>query len=457
VIEGLKPYPEYKESGLPWLGKFPAHWELIRNRALMQQQREVVGKNSADYTLLSLTLGGIIPRNMETLKGKFPAQFNTYKVVRPEDLVFCLFDIDETPRGIGHSKLNGMITGAYDVFTPKPRANVRYLYLYYLFLDEGKLLKPLYTGLRKTIRPGDFASLKTPCPKTDEQHAIVRFLDHANGRIERAIRAKKKLIALLNEQKQAIIHRAITRGLAANVPLKPSGIAWLGDIPKHWKLVRAKQVAQVFIPQRNKPELNEGEGYPWITPVNVGEAYVCRINLFVTQSALASAGSRALPAGSVVASCIGRFGIASVTEVPVIINQQLQAYIPSQELSANYLRHCVQIARPYFEAIGNSTTLAYVDRQGFGSLPLPFPARDEQETIERFLETEFVGTDQTIAHVQREIALLREYRARLVADVVTGKLDVRATARNLPDTDEPTTSIPDESEDGELIEEEQAV
>jgi type I restriction enzyme S subunit len=177
VIEGLKPYPEYKESGLPWLGKFPAHWELIPNRALFQEQRKLVGKNAAEYTLLSLTLGGIIPRNMETPKGKFPAQFNTYKVVRPEDLVFCLFDIDETPRGVGHSKLNGMITGAYDVFTPKPRANARYLYLYYLFLDEGKLLKPLYTGLRKTIRPGDFASVKTPCPKADEQDAIVRFLE----------------------------------------------------------------------------------------------------------------------------------------------------------------------------------------------------------------------------------------------------------------------------------------
>jgi type I restriction enzyme, S subunit len=111
MIDGLKPYPEYKESGLPWLEKLPAHWQLIPNRALMQEQRKVVGKNAADYTLLSLTLGGIIPRNMEIPKGKFPAQFNTYKVVNPGDLVFCLFDIDETPRGVGHSRLNGMITG----------------------------------------------------------------------------------------------------------------------------------------------------------------------------------------------------------------------------------------------------------------------------------------------------------------------------------------------------------
>ena len=294
-----------------------------------------------------------------------------------------------------------------------------------------------------------------PLPPLPEQDTIVRFLDYANRRIERYIRVKKKLIALLNEQKQAIIHHAVTRGLDPNVRLKPSGIPWIGDIPTHWKLVRAKQIAHVFIPQRDKPELNESEGFPWITPVNVGEIFICRVNLFVTQSALASAGSRALPAGSVIASCVGRFGITSVSEVPVIINQQLQAYIPSLVISARYLRHCVQVARPYFEAIGNSTTLAYVDRQGFGSMPLPLPPRDEQERIERFLETEFVETDQTIVHAQREIALIREYRTRLVADVVTGQLDVRAAAAKLPEepaaeTERLAESTVDEGEPGEF-------
>jgi type I restriction enzyme S subunit len=103
MIERLKPHPEYKESGLPWLDVVPVHWEMVPNRALMQDQRQVVGENAADYTLLSLTLRGVIARDMENPKGKFPAQFNTYKVVRPEDFVFCLFDIDETPRGVGLS------------------------------------------------------------------------------------------------------------------------------------------------------------------------------------------------------------------------------------------------------------------------------------------------------------------------------------------------------------------
>ena len=224
MIEGLKPYAEYKPSGLPWLDTVPKHWDMAPNRALMRDQRQVVGARASNYSLLSLTLRGVIARDMVNPKGKFPAQFNTYKVVKPDDFVFCLFDIDETPRGVGLSPLKGMITGAYDIFSPTPRINPRFLYHYYLFIDEGKLMKPLYTGLRKTIQRGVFASLKAPLPPPDEQAAIVRFLDHANRKIDGFIRAKRKLIGLLNEQKQAIIHRAVTRGLHPDVPLKPSGI-----------------------------------------------------------------------------------------------------------------------------------------------------------------------------------------------------------------------------------------
>ena len=127
-----------------------------------------------------------------------------------------------------------------DIFSPTIRINPRFLYYYYLFVDEGKLMKPLYTGLRKTIQRGVFASLKAPFPPPDEQAAIVRFLDYANRKIDGFIRAKRKLIGLLNEQKQAIIHCAVTRGLHPDVPLKPSGIPWLGDIPTHWEAKRIK-------------------------------------------------------------------------------------------------------------------------------------------------------------------------------------------------------------------------
>jgi type I restriction enzyme, S subunit len=437
VIDGLKPYTEYKESGLPWLGRLPAHWDLVPNRALMREQREVVGEESSRHTLLSLTLGGIVPRDMETPKGKFPAQFNTYKVVRPDDLVFCLFDIDETPRGVGHSKLNGMITGAYDIFSPRPRANARYLYLYYLFIDEGKRLKPLYTGLRKTIPRGAFASLKTPCPKSDEQDGIVRFLDHANGRIDRAIRAKKKLIALLNEQKQAVIHRAVTRGLDPTVPLKPSGIPWLGDIPKHWQSKRLKAIAEIRYGLGQPPRETEN-GLPLIRATNVDGGRILEKNLVrVDPADVPKTRNAFLTEGEII---VVRSG--ALTADSAIIPKRYAGAVAGYDMVVTVRR-----ARPDFVAMALLCSYVQVDqlviasmraaqphlnKEELGVAAILLPPEEEQKRIVRFIEERNASLDEALTRTEREIELLCEYRTRLVADVVTGKLDVRAAARHLP-------------------------
>ena len=222
--------------------------------------------------------------------------------------------------------------------------------------------------------------------------------------------------------------------------------------------MRAKQVARIFIPQRDKPDLNDQSGYPWITPVNVGREHPDKICLFVTKSAAEAIGARMIPHGSVVATCIGRFGIASITKEAVVVNQQLQAFIPYDSISAAFLRYIVQASRPYFETKSNSTTLAYVDRQGFGDMPLLFPPRAEQQEIERHLSISLERIETLENRNEREISLLHEYRTRLISDVVTGKLDVRKAAADLPDettaqelqpedaTQEPLTDLDEESE-----------
>ena len=433
MIDGLKPYPEYKDSRLPWLGRIPSHWELERAKGLFLKMDRP--PRTGDQVVTCFRDGTVTLRKNRRLRG-FTESLKEigYQGVRRGELV--IHAMDAFAGAVGVSDSDGKCTPVYAVCKPRRELNPHYYSYVVREMARTQWIASLAKGIRERstdFRFDGFASQPVPFPPVAEQTAITIFFNHANRRIERYIRAKKKLIALLNEQKQAIIHRAVTRGLDPNVRLKPSGIPWLGDIPEHWNLVRAKQISQVFIPQRDKPEVNETEGFPWVTPVNVGEIFTDKINLFVTESALVSAGCRVLPAGSVVASCVGRFGIASVTEVPVIINQQLQAFIPSKAVSAKYLRHCVQVARPYFEAKGNSTTLAYVDRQGFGSMPLPLPSPKEQEAIERFLEAELLGNDQIILRAQREIALIREYRTRLMADVVTGQLDVRKAAAKLPE------------------------
>jgi type I restriction enzyme S subunit len=238
-------YPAYKDSGVEWLGEVPEHWGVYPNRRLFEEKKVPVGKRAHEYKLLSLTLNGVIPRDMENPKGKFPAEFNTYSEVEPDDLVFCLFDLDETPRTVGISPCAGMITGAYTILKPKREVNPKYQFYYYLSLDEKKALKPLYTGLRKTISRSSFASAKSPCPPRAEQDRIVAFLDEKTAQIDALIAKKQRQIELLDEQKTILINRAVTRGLQPNPDLQDSGIPWIGPIPKGWEVKRFRYCAHI--------------------------------------------------------------------------------------------------------------------------------------------------------------------------------------------------------------------
>ena len=146
----MKRYDSYKDSGVKWIGEIPSHWKRCRNKDIMRERKHSVGDKANKYTLLSLTMNGVIIRDISEGKGKFPKDFTTYKIVRPGQMVFCLFDIEETPRTVGLVKNEGMLTGAYDVFDLH-NVNGHYLYYYYESIDDRKALKPLYRGLRKTI------------------------------------------------------------------------------------------------------------------------------------------------------------------------------------------------------------------------------------------------------------------------------------------------------------------
>ena len=145
MIEELQPYSDFKPAGLPWLERIPAHWRLVPNRALVRRRKQLVGRNHRRYTLLSLTKQGVIVRDVASGKGKFSADMGTSQEVREGDLVFCLFDVPETPRTVGLSSHHGMITGAYTVLEPVRPGVALYFELFYRSMDDSKLLSPLYS------------------------------------------------------------------------------------------------------------------------------------------------------------------------------------------------------------------------------------------------------------------------------------------------------------------------
>lgn len=209
VTHGLNPDVPMKDSGVRWLGQIPAHWKLVRNKNIFSEAKDTVGELFNNYTLLSLTLGGVIIRDVSEGKGKFPKDFETYKIVEKGDIIFCLFDMDETPRTVGLSNNRGMITGAYDVFHIKG-VNPKFIYYYYLSLDNAKALRPLYSGLRKTIKMDDFLGIKSPIPPFEEQNEIVKYLENRLNKYDNFIEKIKEEIALLNELKSRLISDAVT-------------------------------------------------------------------------------------------------------------------------------------------------------------------------------------------------------------------------------------------------------
>lgn len=209
VTRGIHPYTRFRPTGIPWIPEVPEHWEEHRCKNVLIETAVEVGDNATDYTLLSLTKNGVIIRDLSEGKGKFPKDYKTYKVVKPGDLVLCLFDVDETPRTVGYVRNHGMLTGAYSVFETRD-VDTEYLCHYFISLDDRKALRPLYRGLRKVIPLPAFMSMPLFLPSLSEQRAIVAYIEKKTAAVDRMINACREQTELMKAYKQRLISDAVT-------------------------------------------------------------------------------------------------------------------------------------------------------------------------------------------------------------------------------------------------------
>jgi type I restriction enzyme S subunit len=297
-------------------------------------------------------------------------------------------------------------------------------------------------------------------PPPAEQAAIVKFLDWANGRLERTIRAKRKVITLLTEQKQAIIHRAVTRGLDPAVPLKPSGIPWLGEIPEHWEAKRLKCIAKIRYGLGQPPRESE-TGLPLIRATNVDHGRIIEKNLVrVDPTDVPKTRNAFLTEGEIIVVRSGAY-----TADSAIIPKSYEGAVAGYDMVVT-----VRKALPDFVALALLSSYLQVDQliiasmraaqphlnaEELGAAIVLLPPPEEQKAIVESIENSNAPLDTAISRLEREIELLREYRIRLVADVVTGKLDVREAVARLPDEAIPDAS--DTNDENELSDEEIAV
>ena len=263
-------------------------------------------------------------------------------------------------------------------------------------------------------------------PPLQEQTAIAEFLDDKTTKIDAAIGIKEKQIELLKERKQILIHKAVTRGLDDGVALKDSGVEWIGEIPEGWEVAKAKYYSTIFVPERAKPDLNtQRGGYPLVTTEHLRspELFENTVNYYVNEKSKNKTGSRIIKSGSVLATCVGNFGIASQLNFDCIINQQIQGFTDLR-IDAKYLTYLVRLSEDYFKNNSTLTTIMYVNKDTFGNMPISLPSLSEQKEISSYIETASQKIETAIELKQQEIEKLKEYKSSLINGVVTGKVKV---------------------------------
>lgn len=429
----MQRYEKYKESGVDWIGEIPEHWEMLSNKYIFNLKKNQVGKKSAEYELLSLTLKGIIKRDMENPEGKFPAEFDTYQEVKKGDFIFCLFDVEETPRTVGLSDFDGMITGAYTVFNVKEKANKRFLYYFYLNLDEKKRLKFLYRGLRNTIPKDSFFTFKTAFPPISEQHLIASFLDDKTTKIDQTIAIKEKEIELLKERRQILIQKAVTKGLDDTVKLKDSGVDWIGEIPEHWEVTSVKNLLK--IPITDGPHITPNlydEGIPFISAEAIKNNKIdfSKIRGYISERDHKEFCKKYKPKRNdiyMVKSGATTGNIAIVeTDAEFSIWSPLAVFRTGYRLMPKYLFFALQSI--YFRQ-GVELKWSFGTQQNIGmgvlsNLPLIYASIAEQSQIVSYLEEIEEKIAKAILLKQQEIEKLKEYKTVLIDNVVTGKVRV---------------------------------
>ena len=445
MIQGLKPYIEMKDSGIEWLGEVPAHWNSERAKWLFQKMERPVREEDEVVTCFR---DGVVTLRKNRRELGFTESLKEigYQGIRVGDLV--IHSMDAFAGAIGVADSNGRGTPVYSICKPGSQVNVHF-YAYMLReMARRRWIQALAKGIRERssdFKYTDFACQLVPRPSLSEQAAIVRFLNHADQRIRRYIRAKQKLLSLLEEQKQAIIQKAVTGQIDVRTgksyqAYKTSGVQWLGDVPEHWEVRRLRNIADMRVSNVDK-HVKDGEN-----PVRLcnyvdvyNNDYIDKRIDFMNATATDEEIERfrlerddvLITKDSETWDDIGVPALVTEPARDLISGYHLALLRPRPDkLSGGYLlRTLSSKGLAYqFHIEAKGVTRYGLSHAGITTVWLPLPSLSEQTDIVRFLDYATTNLDKAVTHTRRQIDLIQEYHSRLIADVVTGKVDVRKVA-----------------------------
>lgn len=427
----FRPHPQYKDSGVEWLGKIPAHWEARRLKYL---SRIIMGQSPPSDIVNTFGEGLPFLQGNADFGSEHPTA-RTYcpyppKVAAPEDILISV----RAPVGaINSADREYGIGRGLCAIRPFVRQLGRRYCSYFLQVARSQLDSIAKGSTYDAVSADDVSCLMLSVPSIEEQHRISYFLDREMARIDALIEKKERLIELLQENRTALITQAVTKGLDPTVPMKDSGVEWLGKIPAHWGFKRLKRIVEFRgggTPSKDNLDYWHGD-ILWVSPKDMKVSVVMDTEDKITPQAVRESATKLVPAGAVL--LVVRSGIL-MHSIPVALsgrkltlNQDLKALIPRSDLLPEYLFYLISgMQRKLLaEWKKEGATVESLEIDLVAQTQTPLPDEGEQHGIAAFLDRQTAKIDALMSKIREAITSLREYRTALISAVVTGKIDVR--------------------------------
>lgn len=432
----MERYSEYKDSGVKWLGEIPSHWEVRKIIGCFSENK----KKNTNFTYthaMQFNYGTIVDKNegFDTTEAK--SIYSNYALINKGDIVINGLNLnyDFISQRVAISPKDGIITSAYVVISP--RENVNPYYFCYLFkdMDNMKMFHGMGSGVRKTLSFKELRNQLIPIPTVEEQNAIVRYLDAATSKIDKAIAMQQKMIDLLNERKQIIIQNAVTKGLDENVEMKDSGDRWIGLFPSSWT-TRRLNFSSWIRARLGWKGLKASEyvdnGYPFLSAFNIVNDKIKWENLnFINKYRYDESPEIKLSVGDIllVKDGAGIGKCARIDELPCgesTANGSLAVITANYFVDYCYLYYFMisKSFKDHTELLINGMGVPHFTQGEMKKIVIPIPSKSEQQAIVAYLDKEMQRFDSAISNCQRQITLLQERKQIIINEVVTGKVKV---------------------------------
>lgn len=406
-------YDKYKDSGIAWIGEIPEHWELRKGKNLFKL-RNSKGNNNA-ILLAATQKYGMIPQSQVegVVQVKQNTDLNTFKTVHKNDYVISLRSFQG---GFEMSEYEGVCSPAYQVFySTKPCCNYFFKYMFksYGFVSQ---INAFTLGIRegKNIQYEDFSLMKLPLPTIQEQQSIATYLDQKCSEIDELITLQEEMITKLQSYKQSVITEAVTKGLDKNVPLKDSGIEWIGEIPEHWSLVSIGKLFNIYAGGDAKPDY-------YSNTKDLEHPFPVYTNTRSEHEIYAYTSKAIFPANTITVTGRGDVGHAIYRRTPYDAIIRLLSLIPKNNYDCRFYTYFIDIVIPFMDG---KSAVAQLSALQLKPQLVCLPSNEEQQSIADYLDQRCSEIDELISIKQQKIEKLKDYKKSLIFECVTGKRKV---------------------------------